>query len=234
MTFRHFRMSLRYGTALGLSAGLLCLAACAGGPTSSKVAKAPDPVLPSEQYPLQARTHTDAINLRVNPNGLSENQRRALDQVADRASWTNGEPVSLEIVINGNPASAAAGHAISNYLMGHDVSEDDLSTTSVREQPDDIVTVRIVTYQARIYKCNRTWENLAATRDNKPYKNFGCAVNSNLAAQIADPRDIDSPAPATPSDATRKSAVLDHYRKGEKTSSEADDNAKGTVSQAIK
>ncbi|WP_443749161.1 CpaD family pilus assembly protein [Asticcacaulis solisilvae] len=233
MTFQN-PLRIRTGLTLAACASLLALAACASMPQSEKTAQTPDPVLPTEQYPLRADAQTDDVNLRVNPNGLSENQRRALDRLASRASWTNGEPVSLDVVTGGSPTAVAAGRAVSAYLMGHDVSDDDLSVSSRREQPDDVISIHVTTYSSHLYGCNKTWENLSATRDNKPYKNFGCAINSNLAAQIADPRDIDSPAPTAPADAARKSVVLDKYRKGEKTSSESDDNAKGNVSEAIK
>lgn len=216
-----------------LSFGLLSLAACTTGP-SGHLAKAPDPILPTEQYALRAETQTDAVNLRVNSNGLSENQRRALDRLASRASWIDGDPVTLEIVTSGNPAAVSAGRAVSAYLIGHHVSEDTVSSSSRREQPDDVVTINIVAYQAHVYDCNRSWENVAATGSNTPYKNFGCAITSNIAAQIADPRDLDTPAPPTSADAARRSVVLEKYRKGEKTSAETDDSAKGTVSQAIK
>ncbi len=224
----------RTALAIAVSLGVLSLTACAEGPSGRNLAKAPDPVLPTEQYPLRADTRTDTINLRVNRGGLSENQRRALDQLASRASWIDGDPVTLEVVTSGSPLAVSAGRGITSYLVDHHVSEDTVSSSSRRDQPDDVVTITIVDYRAHVYDCNRTWENLAATRTNGPYKNYGCAVNANLAAQIADPRDLDTPAPPTSADAARRSAVLEHYRKGEKTGAETDDNAKGTVSQAIK
>ena len=233
MTFRT-PFNYRTGLAATLSLGLLSLAACASGPSGRHMAQAPDPVLPTEQYPLRVDTHADAVNLRVNANGLSENQRRALDQLAGRANWMDGDPVTLEIATSGNPASIAAGRAMSAYLIGHHVPEDTVSFASRRDQPDDVVTITVISYDAHVYNCNRTWENVAATGSNAPYKNYGCAVNSNLAAQIADPRDLDTPAAPTSADATRRSEVLERYRKGEKTGAETDDNAKGTISQAIK
>jgi len=232
MTLHPSAIRSRSALTVLLSLGTLSLSACAGGPLGH-TAQAPLPVLPTEQYPLRAETSNDAINLRVNPNGLSENQRRALDRLADRASWVEGEPLTLEIVTSGTPAAIASGRNISAYLIGHHVAEDTLSSTSRRDQPDDVVTINVVSYRAHVYECNRSWENVAATGNNAPYKNFGCAVASNLAAQIADPRDLYSPAPPTPADAERKSTVLDHYRKGDRTGAETDDNAKGTVSQAI-
>jgi len=234
MTFRLTPFPCRAGLVAAASLGLMSLAGCAGGPSTSRLAREPDPILPTEQYPLRADTHADAINLRVNANGLSENQRRALEQLAGRANWMDGNPVTLEIVTSDNPQSIAAGRAMRTYLIDRHVSEDAVSSSSHRDQPDDVVTITVVSYDAHVYSCNRNWENVAATGSNAPYHNYGCALTANLAAQIADPRDLDSPTPATPADAARRSAVLEHYRRGEKTGAETDDNAKGTISQAIK
>ena len=64
---------------LALTAALftaLSLAGCAtdSGKAGSMALTAPTP---TEQYPLQAQTMTKTINLRINPNGLSNNQRTA-------------------------------------------------------------------------------------------------------------------------------------------------------------
>jgi pilus assembly protein CpaD len=123
---------------------------------------------------------------------------------------------------------------MADYLYAHDVAAKDLSLKSASDQAADIVTVNIVFYRAQKLDCNQTWENLSATGKNQVYQNFGCAVTANLAAQIADPRDIAHPEAPTPTDATRKSTVLDNYRQGKITSSAVDDNAKGTISDAIK
>jgi pilus assembly protein CpaD len=109
-----------------------------------------------------------------------------------------------------------------------------LSQASAPEQPADIVTVNVTYSRAVVYTCNQSWENLTATATNETYANFGCAMNSNLAAQIADPRDIGRAASRTPSDALRKSDILTKYRKGEVTSAAKDEQAKGTISDAVK
>jgi len=213
-----------------LTGGILLLTACASSPRADS---GPSPVLPTEQYPLQAQTMTRSISLRINPNGFSDNQRRALDQVAAKANWVNGEPVNVEIVTAGDPGAVSAGYAVSRYLADRDVSDSNVSVLSSQQQPSDIVTVNMVYYRAQVYECNRTWENITATENNKPYANFGCAVNANLAAQIDDPRDLAGPRAATPADATRKATVIGKYQKGEVTSSAADSAAKGTISSAI-
>lgn len=211
---------------------VLALSGCAGasGQAGNVALTAPTP---TEQYPLQAQTMTRTVNLRINPDGLSGNQRTALDQIAEKASWTAGAPVDVEIITSADPRAIAAGRTVGDYLMDHDVAATSLSQLSQQGQPADIVTVNIVNYRARTYACGQ-WENLAATRNNTAYQNFGCAVSSNLAAQIADPRDLQTPRAAAPVDMSRRAVVLDKYRKGAVTSSAKDDNATGAISNAIK
>lgn len=212
----------------------LALSGCAAvGQLDGRAPEHPDPTLPSTQYAMTAETQVRTMNFRVE-SGLSENQRRALDQVAQRAAWTADEPVDVQIVTAGDPAAMAAGRGMADYLYAHDVAAKDLSVKSASDQAPDIVTVNIVFYRAHKLDCNQTWENLSATGKDDTYKNFGCAVTANLAAQIADPRDLTRPEAATPTDATRKSTILDNYRQGKITSSATDDNAKGTISDAIK
>lgn len=224
------RFFIRY---LALLAPLMALGACATTQQSS-VTASPQPALPTDQYPLTAETQTRSVSFRINAAGLSDNQRRALDQVADEASWTRGDAVDIHIVTAGDPGAMSAGRRISDYLAGHDVPVEALSLASATDHPADIVTVNVTYSRSVVYACNQTWENLSATAKNETYANFGCAMNSNLAAQIADPRDIGRAASRTPSDALRRSDILTKYRKGEATSSAKDEQAKGTISDAVK
>lgn len=218
---------------LGLLAPMVMLAACATTKHADTTA-APLPPLPTDQYPLTAEAQTRSVSFRINAGGLSDNQRRALDQVADDASWTRGDAVDVRIITANDPGAVAAGRRIGDYLAGHDVPVESLNQASAPEQPADIVTVNVTYSRAVIYACNQSWENLTATARNETYANFGCALNSNLAAQIADPRDIGRAASRTPADSLRKSDILTKYRKGEVTSSAKDEQAQGTVSDAIK
>lgn len=226
--------SLSHKSAALLAIALLggSLSACAT--TGTQAVVKPAPILPTEQYALTAQTMNRPINLRINPNGLSDNQRVALDQVASHASWVSGEPVNVQIVTSGDPGAVSAGRMVGSYLLSRDVDTGNLSQVSNQEQPADIITVNVTYYRARTYDCNQGWENVAKTAANTPYDNFGCALTSNLAAQIADPRDLSQPAAATATDAARKSVILGKYHAGDVTSAAADAGASGNISDAIK
>ncbi|TFF25713.1 pilus assembly protein CpaD [Jiella endophytica] len=76
------------------------------------------------------------------------------------------------------------------------------------------------TLVAKTGPCGRWPEDLGDTSENRNYYNFGCASQQNLAAQIADPRDLLGPRGMDPSDAQRRTTVIDKYRNGEVTSAD--------------
>lgn len=88
-----------------------------------------------------------------------------------------------------------------------------------------------VGYVATPPDCGDWSENYGYTPSNTPSPNFGCATQNNLAVLVADPRDLLGPRPMDPSDAARRAAVLDSYRKGESTESERGEGESGTVSE---
>jgi len=51
--------------------------------------------------------------------------------------------------------------------------------------------------------------------ENRPYWNFGCATQRNLAAVVVDPADLVQPRPETPPSASRRATVIDKYRQGQ-------------------
>ena len=50
--------------------------------------------------------------------------------------------------------------------------------------------------------------------ENKPYYNYGCANQRNLAAMIDNPADLVQPRPETPAYTVRRSEGFEKYRKG--------------------
>jgi len=92
------------------------------------------------------------------------------------------------------------------------------------------IVVAYQTYRAMIPRCGLEWENLSTNSQNRPMQNFGCAVSANMAAQIANPADLAAPRTLDPTDAGRRTTVIDKYRQGQGTAGEADRSASGTLS----
>jgi pilus assembly protein CpaD len=84
---------------------------------------------------------------------------------------------------------------------------------------DGLVELGFMTYKAHVEGCaSPDWStNWGDTADNQPPPHFGCATQNNIAAMVADPRDLIEPRVMDASDATRRNTVMGHYEKGEIT-----------------
>jgi pilus assembly protein CpaD len=70
--------------------------------------------------------------------------------------------------------------------------------------------------------------------ENKPYYNFGCAFQRNMAAMVDNPTDLVQARPETPSYTTRRSEAFEKYRKGATTTTNYPEAEKAKLSDAGK
>jgi pilus assembly protein CpaD len=70
--------------------------------------------------------------------------------------------------------------------------------------------------------------------ENKPYYNFGCANQRNLAAMIDNPSDLVQPRSETPPYTARRSEAFEKYRKGETTTTSYPEADKAKLSDTGK
>lgn len=96
------------------------------------------------------------------------------------------------------------------------------------------IVLTFTRYEAAAPTCSPVWqEDLAITWDNKTSKNFGCSVNANLAAMIADPADLQGPRPLDPRDSARRDVVLDKYRNGDPTGAMRSQDERVAISKSV-
>jgi pilus assembly protein CpaD len=96
------------------------------------------------------------------------------------------------------------------------------------------VELSFIGYSAHTAPCGDYSDDLAKTASNRTAVNFGCSVQQNIAAQIADPRDLIAPRAETPADEMRRAVVFGHYEKGEPTASTKSADQSGSVSAIAK
>ena len=84
------------------------------------------------------------------------------------------------------------------------------------------VVLSYTSYVATPSPCGVWTSEIKNRYKNLPHPNFGCADQNNLAAMIADPRDLIVPADEAPADATARVRAIEAYREGEVTASERD------------
>jgi pilus assembly protein CpaD len=99
---------------------------------------------------------------------------------------------------------------------------------------DQRVEINYVSYRAHADECGDWSEDLSFTLDNGTPKNFGCSVQRNIAAQVADPRDLLGPRPMDDGDGRRRQTVITAYDQGKPTASEKTAAQSGAVSDVNK
>ena len=149
-------------------------------------------------------------------DGISSDDAIKFDTfLADYRAHGNG---SLGISVPNGPASRAAITYFGERAAATGISRDKIlvSTRDVANG-DTRVDVSYIAYTARTEACTDWSENESFSLDNHTPKRFGCSVQQNIAAMVADPRDLLGPGRMGPVDTARRAIVMEHYQKGEVT-----------------
>ncbi len=134
-------------------------------------------------------------------------------------SAPNGPNASEELAYFGNRLEQL-GVPRSRILVGtHDVGS-----------TDGRVELGYVVYSASTAPCGDWSENAGDTSANLPRPDFGCSVQHNIAAMVADPRDLVAPRGMGAGDATRRETVISNYEKAQTTGSQKSSDQSGKVS----
>lgn len=72
--------------------------------------------------------------------------------------------------------------------------------------------------------------DVSGDRQNRDYENFGCAAQQNLAAIVADPRDLLGPRGSIPRDSERRGDMFEKWRTAQDPSTQYGDSAEATAS----
>jgi pilus assembly protein CpaD len=135
--------------------------------------------------------------------------------LADYRTHGNG---SLGISVPNGAPSHAAITFFAERAAATGISRDKiLVSTHDTANGDFRVDVSYIAYKANADSCGDWSEDLSFTAENKTAKNFGCAVQHNIAAMVADPRDLLGPREAGVADTGRSQTVMDLYEKGQPT-----------------
>jgi len=92
------------------------------------------------------------------------------------------------------------------------------------------VEIGYIVYAARADACGKWTEDASDTWTNLPLPDFGCSVQHNVAAMVADPRDLAAPRGMDAGDATRRETVVGTYEKAQATASTKSASQSATVS----
>lgn len=222
------RAVIRTPVALGI-----ILAAATAGCASTDLG-APAPLTPLSRYSLQVEPGMDRIALAVHEEGLSRAQHHALFDLADRYRASGTGWLNVEAPDGGDPAAARQAYAAKAVLESAGVPGDRIQVTAYPgPDPRAPVLAGFATLHASIPDCAAMARDLGPRFSNQSTANLGCAITANMAAQIADPRDILGAKPMTPADSGRAAVVFSDYRRGETSSTPQEPLVAGRIAKAV-
>ena len=177
--------------------------------------------------------------------GLSASQRADVMGLAQTWLQEGTGAISADVPVDTPNARAAADsfREIQALLASAGVPPRGLIVR--RYHPDDsrtLATIRL-TYpkiSAVAGPCGLWPEDLGPSiknkgyYDNKPYYNFGCANQRNLAAMVDNPSDLVQPRPETPAYTARRTEGFEKYRKGNPTTTTYPEAEKAKLSDTGK
>jgi pilus assembly protein CpaD len=213
---------------LSLSAAAL-LAGCASTGSSD-----PAPMNPLSRYALRVEPGLDRIARAVHEEGLSPTQTAALNDLAGRYAATGMGRLRVQAPSGEDPAASRQTWAVRSALEAAGIPGQNIEVVGYdAPDPRAPVLAGFETVRAAIPNCAAEPRDLGARFSNRSSVGLGCAINANIAAQIADPRDILGARAMTPADSGRAAVVFDKYRKGEMSSAPQETLVEGAIAQAV-
>jgi pilus assembly protein CpaD len=169
-------MTKRSQTAIAAIALSLGLAACNPGPHNRSLNSVNQPVVERQNFTLDVATMGD---------GLTIAEQRRLAGWFDTLDLRYGDRVALDGPLGSGVRDHVAALASRHGLL----LSDGAPVTEGFVAPGN---VRVVVTRARAYVPNcPDWDDkFASNLNNSTSKNYGCAVNGNLAAMVANPEHL--------------------------------------------
>jgi len=181
-----------------------------------------------DRFPISVEPHMEALRLPydaaradIDEAGSGELQRFARDYL-NAGSGTIG-------IVAPRRAPELAGN-IADRLVALGIPRNRIMIGGETALATDEVRITYIRYRAEAPACGDWSVNLGYTAANHAAPNLGCATQHNLAAMVADPRDLAKPQPLDAGDPARRLTVLDKYRKGEITIADKEKEQSGEVS----
>ena len=209
------------------AAALAVAAAC-----STPVANGPEQVFDiNQRFPISVQPRM--MTLRLLYNGQAALDQDAIGQIARFAGdyLSHGSGSIAVVPPSGN---AAVSNLVVNQLLESGVSRNQIMVGAGNAGPSDDIRLTFIRYVAESPACGNWSTNLGFTAGNTLPPDFGCTTQHNIAAMVADPRDLLSPDTTGQADAQRRLTVLDKYRTGQPTPAEKTDAQSVVISNVGK
>jgi len=239
----HYRWRAGWNVAMRAIAGMMAIAASAGCSKMEDLHTPPYPLASSveERHPIRVTSRSVSIKLPVvsGAYGLTERQRGRVRRFVagyQKSGWSGKIAVSAPSGAANETATFNALRDIRSIFRAYGIPRNAIAFRPYHASKESMPPVRLSygRYVAEGPECGDWSKNLGEDKYNENYSNFGCASQRNLAAMIANPRDLVHPRGETPRHGDRRDVVFDKYVKGETTVSQKAKEESGAVSDVAK
>lgn len=223
--------SMRNFVRFGAMAAVLLAGSCAAPSNNANItadgeANHPITVAPSYQ--------SIKVSFAADNQGLLPEDSAKLDAfVTEYMTRGNG---SISVSVPAGPGAATSIHYFGERLASMGVARSNIlvGTHDVAANKDGRVEIGYMGYIAHTDPCGDWSQDASDASSNLPMPDFGCSVQHNIAAMVADPRDLVSERPLGTADATRRSVMMGKYEKGEPTAASKTQDQSGAVADVNK
>ncbi|MBS0249120.1 MAG: CpaD family pilus assembly protein [Proteobacteria bacterium] len=228
MTALRTQADRRRQTALRLLAAA-ALTSVLGGCYQTQSARNEFPTDYRDRHPITVREGARTVNVFVGRNrgGLTPSQRA--DVLAFAQNWRHEANSGIVVEVpHGTGADRAAADTmreIHSIFAASGVPRNAVFVRQYRPAAASLTSIKLnySKMMAEAGPCGQWPTDMGPSLDrnyfeNRPYWNFGCATQRNLASQVDNPADLVQPRGESPAWAARRSVALDKYRKGENPS----------------
>lgn len=184
-------------------------------------------------HPITVEPDYQSLSLYYAPadQGIAEADRARFDSFIAR--YRDSGDGAIVISAPQGIAAQAALAFFAGRINAMGIPKDHIRVATREASGDQRVQVSYVAYKTHADPCGDWSEDLDYTLDNSTPKNFGCAVQQNIAAQIADPHDLIQPRAMDDADANERGTVLGKYEQGQSTAAQKSQDQNATVSDAV-
>ncbi len=169
------------------------------------------PENPNEVYPIEVVDGAARLTLPVKSGRLSARDEETLARFAAEASGIPS-PVIISRPKGSLNAELVAARATA-VLKRYGVAPQRIRHVTRKGRKGGV----IITYKRKFAvtkECGDWSKPVTVTGDNRPYRNFGCAQQHNLAAMVANPEDFENPPALAPASAERQVNFRQKYDAG--------------------
>ncbi len=209
---------------------VLAAGSCAAPINDANVGLVDDPTV---NHPIQVQPNFRTIRLAFSGNdaGLMPDDAQHFEEFV--ANYIQHGSGAISIAAPAGRDSSAAIEYFGERLATAGVPRDRI-LVGTRDSGDGKVELGYIAYDATTAPCGDWSANYGDTASNRVSPNLGCATQHNLAAEIADPRDLIAPQPTGPGDAARRATVYNNYRDGKPTGATLTPDQSGAVADVNK